>query len=122
MTDAIYNSGYTLVHGEGEWSALYDANGDLISYGDEYVQNEFIQKLFGVGDLYVKSFTFRKQATSGVRAGHSVEKAYGTLAEVEAAQAAYESERDRIAQLREQAAELTRQADAEERALRESRA
>lgn len=120
MPDTIFNSGYTHVHAEGEWTALYDANGDLVSYGDEYVQHEFMEKLFGVETMNVKSFTKRKVATAGVRKGHEVDSPLPTLAQVEAAQTDYEREQEEIAHLRQQAAQILAEADAREGSLRNS--
>lgn len=119
MPDTIFNSGYTHVHAEGEWTALYDANGDLVSYGDEYVQHEFMEKLFGVKDLRVNSFTTRKTATAGVRKGHEVTTALPSLEQVHAAQSDYEREAEEIQALRDKAVAIAAEAQARERVLKE---
>lgn len=46
-------TGWTLLEGSGEWSALYDADGQLVLYGDHDVVGEWMTARLGMTSLYV---------------------------------------------------------------------
>lgn len=100
--------GYTLLVGSGEWSALYDRGGRLVTYGDHSNVDEKIYSLGGI--LVDETDAFVKKPDPATK-GHPRETAFGTLEEVTTAVALANDRTYRAEQMLEQAEALKRQAE-----------
>jgi hypothetical protein len=94
-----------LARGSGEWSALYK-DGKLERVGDHYVVDEYLYELF---DVEVE------QTDDFMRGGEHREDVAKSLGELQEYRSQREDRKRTAASLREQAANLIRQAEGLER-------
>lgn len=98
-------SGWTVVTGTGEWSALYDEMGALVLYGDHYLVEDFIRAASGIQALHPRADAAWLHEVQGARA-HPEMVPFLTLNEVMSAIAAVQSMRERADALEREAAGL----------------
>lgn len=111
------SSRYVRYTGSQEWSALY-IDGELDRMGDHYLIDERIAELFGVEVRDGVEGNHFLRGGDGVKRTGSHSNPAQTLAEAEAYGREREDARRRVVELRQQAAELVKQADLIERSTR----